>query len=109
MRVAPAVGPGRYWLVVERIGWCCAWRKLGDALTGPQHDAPPVGGNAVGSADNKADNKGDQRGDSAAREDSDAAGGAGWSGAATAAAADGTVVLIAGAVLVRVRRTRRSA
>lgn len=58
MRVAPAVGPGRYWLVVERIGWCCAWRKLGDALTGPQHDAPPVGGNAVGSADNKADNKG---------------------------------------------------
>ncbi|MFK4224554.1 VWA domain-containing protein [Streptomyces sp. NPDC019890] len=80
-----------------QIGVLLRVAVLGDELSGPQHDAPPLA------------KKGDKQGDSAAREDSTAAAGAGWSGTATAAAAGGAVVLIAGLVLVLVRRTRRSA
>ncbi|WP_405807358.1 VWA domain-containing protein [Streptomyces sp. NBC_00210] len=80
-----------------RIGVVLRVAVLGDELSGPQHDAPLLA------------KKGDKQGDSAARQDSKAAAGAGWSGTATAAAAGGAVVLIAGLVLVLVRRTRRSA
>ncbi|MGW3622735.1 hypothetical protein [Streptomyces sp. NPDC000880] len=65
---------------------------MGDELAGPQHNAPALA------------NKADKKGDSAIRADSEATGGAGWTGTAIAAAAGGAVVLIAGLVLVLVRR-----
>ncbi|MGW0553450.1 vWA domain-containing protein [Streptomyces sp. NPDC002926] len=65
---------------------------LGDELAGPQHDAPALA------------KKADKQGDSAAREDSEAAAGAGWTGTEAATAAGGAVILVAILVLVLVRR-----
>lgn len=75
-----------------QIGVVLRVAVMGDELAGPQHNAPALA------------NKADKKGDSAARADSDATGGAGWTGTAIAAAAGGAVILIAGLVLVLVRR-----
>ncbi|MEV6394948.1 VWA domain-containing protein [Streptomyces sp. NPDC051907] len=80
-----------------RIGVVLRVAVLGDELAGPQHNAPVLA------------EKPDKRGDSAARRDSEATAGAGWSGTALAAAGGAAVVLIVILVLVLVRRTRRSA
>lgn len=75
-----------------QIGVVLRVAVMGDELAGPQHNAPVLA------------NKADKKGDSAARADSEATGGAGWTGTTIAAAAGGAVILIAGLVLVLVRR-----
>jgi Ca-activated chloride channel family protein len=79
-----------------RIGVVLRVAVLGDERSGPQHDAPLVKGRG-GAAPAEA-------GDAATRADSPAAGGAGWTGTATAAVAGGAIVVIAGIVLFAVRR-----
>ncbi|MEU0392511.1 VWA domain-containing protein [Streptomyces sp. NPDC006208] len=81
---------------------------LGDALAGPQHDAPVLADGDKGE-DKGAANAADKKGDSPTGADSDAAEGAGWSGMMIAAAVGGGAVLIAGAVFVLARRRTAAA
>ncbi|MET9519640.1 hypothetical protein [Streptomyces sp. NPDC002994] len=108
--VVPVRSAGDYYIAVSlgpeaatfaenpAIGVVLRVDVVGDELAGPQHDAP-----VLVTSDNKADNDGDR----AVRADSTGAGGAGWTGTATAVAAGGAVVLAAGlgfAVFAAMRR-----
>ncbi|WP_250302362.1 VWA domain-containing protein [Streptomyces sp. A 4/2] len=84
-----------------QIGVVLRVAVLGDELAGPQHGAPALAKDAGGQG---AAGRGQ---DSAARADSGASAGAGWSGTKTVAAVGGgavVVAVIAGAVFVRGRR-----
>ncbi|MFE7775539.1 VWA domain-containing protein [Streptomyces sp. NPDC057445] len=86
-----------------RIGVVLRVAVIGDERAGPQQGAPALA--------DKPHKDADKQGDSATREDSGGTGGAGWTGTATAAAAGGAVVLVAGPafVYVRTRAARRRA
>ncbi|MBT2490552.1 VWA domain-containing protein [Streptomyces sp. ISL-96] len=105
--VVPVRSAGDYYIAVSlgpdaarfaenpAIGVLLRVDVVGDELAGPQHDAPVLA-----------------KSDTAARADSTGAGGAGWTGTATAAAAGGAVVLAAGtgfAVCAAMRRRRAAA
>lgn len=80
-----------------RIGVVLRVAVLGDALAGPQHGAPALTGKS-------GDTKVDDDGKTSVAADSSGAGGAGWTGIATAAGAGAVVALIAGLAFVRSRR-----